>query len=202
MFTNFVQRIYLRHGKRHCKFGTEFGRSMITCNRSIAALHIQFRASQKLKTRLWAFSREVDFMRWLPVAFLANGVSIVIRVGFEVAIPLLSQGTIRNNLEIIPRISSLLTGTFSCSSPTWILFCYSSSHCTLLPALRSLCNRRAADKRLIDACTEVQHFAEHWTHKFFIPNGNKKLQNRSECWRASLILLIEFFFPFLFYSSF
>ena len=35
------------------------------------------------ETGLWLFAREVDFMRWFPVAFLTDGVFIVTRAGIE-----------------------------------------------------------------------------------------------------------------------
>ena len=35
------------------------------------------------------FFREVDFTKWFPVAFLANGVFTVTRVGFELTTPAL-----------------------------------------------------------------------------------------------------------------
>ena len=36
-----------------------------------------------------SFSREVDLVRWFPVAFLASGVFMVTLAGFELTIPVL-----------------------------------------------------------------------------------------------------------------
>ena len=56
-----------------------------------AALHSRFRAEQKPETGLRVFStpREVDFMRWFPVAFLTNGVLKVTHGGIEQTTPVL-----------------------------------------------------------------------------------------------------------------
>ena len=41
------------------------------------------------RDRTLSFFREVDFMRWFPAAFLANGAFIVIRGGIELTTPAL-----------------------------------------------------------------------------------------------------------------
>ena len=49
------------------------------------ALYTRFRAKQKPETGLCVFSKEVEFMRWFPVAFLINGVLKVRHGGIELA---------------------------------------------------------------------------------------------------------------------